>query len=235
MKILFLSKYKPFSEDVAELIKLHFDDAEIIFGSINDPFPKHILSKEYDYIISYISPWIVPKEVLDNARIAAINFHPGPPEYPGIGCTNFAIYNEEREFGIAVHHMREKVDSGDIIVVERFPILGQDTVYTLTQRCYAYIYITFIEIFSLILDNKPLPKSKECWKRKPFTRKELNELRDEILELTNKQGIMTRPVWKLMHRLRMYKDCPRMELHVSENLEKRLISIPSSVVLNGQN
>jgi perosamine synthetase len=62
-----------------------------------------------------------------------------------------------------------------------------------------------------------------------------HELRDEILELTNKQGIMTRPVWKLMHKLRMYKDCPRMELHVSENLEKRLINIPSSVVLNGQN
>lgn len=59
-----------------------------------------------------------------------------------------------------------------------------------------------------------------------------HELRDEILELTNKQGIMTRPVWKLMHRLRMYKDCPRMELHVSENLEKRLINIPSSVALN---
>ncbi len=60
-------------------------------------------------------------------------------------------------------------------------------------------------------------------------------LRDEILELTNKQGIMTRPVWKPMHRLSMYKDCPRMELHVAENLEKRLINIPSSVVLNGHN
>jgi perosamine synthetase len=60
-------------------------------------------------------------------------------------------------------------------------------------------------------------------------------LRDEILEQTNRQGIMTRPVWKLMHRLSMYKDCPRMELHVAENLVKRLINIPSSVVLNGHN
>jgi len=60
-------------------------------------------------------------------------------------------------------------------------------------------------------------------------------LRDEILEQTNRQGIMTRPVWKLMHRLSMYKNCPRMELHVAENLEKRLINIPSSVVLNGHN
>jgi methionyl-tRNA formyltransferase len=176
MRILFLTKHKPFAEDAAELIMLHFNRAEIIFGNINDPFPKHILSREFDYVISYISPWIIPKVVLDNTKIAAINFHPGPPEYPGIGCTNFAIYNGEKEYGITVHHMKEKVDTGDIITVERFPILEQDTVYTLTQRCYAYIFISFCKILSQILCNDLLSKSNETWRRKPFTREELDRL-----------------------------------------------------------
>jgi perosamine synthetase len=60
------------------------------------------------------------------------------------------------------------------------------------------------------------------------------EKRDELLALTNASGIMTRPTWSLMHTLPMYKDCPRMDLSVAENLEKRLINIPSSASLGGQ-
>ena len=176
MKILFLAKHKPFSENAAELIERHSNKAMVVFGETSDPFPKNLLNQEIDYLISYISPWIVPKEVLEATKVASINFHPGPPEYPGIGCTNFAIYNGEREFGITVHHMKEKVDTGDIISVKPFPIFSNDTVYSLTQRCYAYIYTVFTEIFYLILSNKPMPKSKERWKREPYTRRELNDL-----------------------------------------------------------
>lgn len=176
MTILFLSKPKPFSEDAAELIKRHFNEAEVVFGNVNDPLPEYLLTKKFDYVISYISPWIVPKQILDNTEIAAINFHPGPPEYPGIGCTNFAIYNGETEFGITVHNMNEKADTGDIIIVERFPIFANDTVYSLTQRCYAYIYVSLIKLLPLILSSKPLPESDTCWKREPYTRKELNAL-----------------------------------------------------------
>ena len=176
IKILFLTKHKPFSADAAELIRCHFPSSEIVFGERDEAFPLNLLGKQFDYVISYISPWIVPKDILDSTKIAAINFHPGPPEYPGIGCTNFAIYNHEKEFGITIHHMEEKPDSGDIITVKRFPTFDNDTVYSLTQRCYAYIYMEFVEIFSLILSNKTLSKSEEKWKRKPFTRNELNEL-----------------------------------------------------------
>lgn len=175
MSILFLAKQKPFAKDAAELIERHFKEAVIIFGNVGDPFPSYLSTERFNYVISYISPWIIPKQVFDNTKIA-INFHPGPPEYPGIGCTNFAVYNGEKEFGITVHHMKERVDTGDIIAVERFPIFNNDAVYSLTQRCYAYIYIAFCKIFSYILSGNPLPKSNEQWKRKPFTRKELNGL-----------------------------------------------------------
>ena len=57
--------------------------------------------------------------------------------------------------------------------------------------------------------------------------------RDELLDLTNGSGVMTRPTWTLMHELPMYKGCPRMDLSVAEDLERRLINIPSSVSLGG--
>lgn len=55
--------------------------------------------------------------------------------------------------------------------------------------------------------------------------------RDEILEAANNEGIMTRPAWTLMHRLPMFAQCPRMDLSSAEDLEKRLINIPSSAIL----
>ena len=57
------------------------------------------------------------------------------------------------------------------------------------------------------------------------------EFRDKILKETNENGVMTRPVWKLMHHLEMFKNCPKMDLSISENLENRIINIPSSAYL----
>ena len=55
--------------------------------------------------------------------------------------------------------------------------------------------------------------------------------RDHLLELTHRRGIMTRPAWTLMHKLPMYKKCPRMDLSGAESLERRIINLPSSVFL----
>lgn len=57
--------------------------------------------------------------------------------------------------------------------------------------------------------------------------------RDAFLAMSNDAGIMTRPAWTPMHRLSMFVDCPRMDLSVTENLEKRMVNIPSSVNLGG--
>jgi perosamine synthetase len=53
--------------------------------------------------------------------------------------------------------------------------------------------------------------------------------RDEILEYTNKNKVMTRPAWTPMHLLDMYKDCFRMDLSSTQWISDRLINLPSSV------
>jgi perosamine synthetase len=55
--------------------------------------------------------------------------------------------------------------------------------------------------------------------------------RDAVLAATNDAGLMTRPIWKLMHRLSAFQDCPRAPLTVAESLEQRVINIPSSAFL----
>ncbi|BFT31120.1 LegC family aminotransferase [Alteromonas sp. D210916BOD_24] len=54
--------------------------------------------------------------------------------------------------------------------------------------------------------------------------------RNELLTTTNDAGVMTRPVWQLMHRLPMFADADRGELTYSEYLEGHLVNLPSSPV-----
>jgi len=60
---------------------------------------------------------------------------------------------------------------------------------------------------------------------------DFSHYRDEILNMSNNSGIMTRPAWKLLNLLPMYKHCPRMDLAQSESIESRLLNIPSSASL----
>ena len=62
-----------------------------------------------------------------------------------------------------------------------------------------------------------------------------SDQRDHLIDLTNRNNIMTRPAWTLMHKLPMYHECPRMDLSVAESLEQRLINIPSSSILGAPN
>jgi aminotransferase in exopolysaccharide biosynthesis len=55
--------------------------------------------------------------------------------------------------------------------------------------------------------------------------------RDLFLESTNSNNIMTRPIWKPMNLLPMYKNCQKDELLNTRFLESRIVNIPSSVRL----
>lgn len=53
--------------------------------------------------------------------------------------------------------------------------------------------------------------------------------RDEFLEFSNNNGVMTRPIWTLMNRLEMFKECQCGDLSNATYLEDRVVNIPSSV------
>ncbi len=57
------------------------------------------------------------------------------------------------------------------------------------------------------------------------------QTRDEFLDYTNKNGIMTRPIWKLMNELEMFKDAQCANLDNAKYLEQRVVNISSGVNL----
>lgn len=175
--ILFLGKINdPHTKEASLYLKNFFTSVEVYLGDWGDPFPNKIHKWEGDYIISYLSRWVLPKSIINSSSEAAINFHPASPEYPGIGCNNFALYENSKTYGATCHHMTESVDSGDIVAVSRFNVEPSDNVSSLLEKTYDHQFKLFKIIIKNILDGTQLPSSKEKWTRKPFTRSDFNDL-----------------------------------------------------------
>ena len=55
--------------------------------------------------------------------------------------------------------------------------------------------------------------------------------RDEFLEYSNNNGVMTRPAWKLLNTLNMYKKFQSFDLDNAKWLQDRIVNIPSGIHL----
>lgn len=78
---------------------------------------------------------------------------------------------------------------------------------------------------------EPSACKSNYWLQAMLLNEDICGQRDSILSATNDAGLMTRPVWKLMHHLKPYQNCSRAQVPVAESLAQRLINIPSSAGL----
>ncbi|MBI5461122.1 MAG: LegC family aminotransferase [Gammaproteobacteria bacterium] len=77
--------------------------------------------------------------------------------------------------------------------------------------------------------NEPQDTRSNYWLNVLQLHPAYGHLRDALLETCQARGILVRPAWELMHRLPMYRDCPRMDMSTAEHLERHLVCLPSSV------
>lgn len=104
--------------------------------------------------------------------------------------------------------------------------------YLKTKRKIAELYKSaFSKLDGIKLIEEPKDSTSNYWLCSAIL--DSGDNLNSLLEETNKQGIMTRPLWNLMHTLPMHQACPRMDLSVAEDLVQRVVSLPSSVNLVG--
>jgi methionyl-tRNA formyltransferase len=176
-KVFLLSKQDRFSGEAAAIARgLLGERLRLFTGKVGDPYPDLTALTRDDVLVSFLSPWIIRQEDLDRAG-TAINFHPASVDYPGIGCYNFALYDEASEFGAVCHHMLAKVDTGAIVEERRFALLADDSVETLKLRTMETMVAMFRDLIALVARGEPLPRAGVHWTRPPFTRKQLYALK----------------------------------------------------------
>lgn len=95
------------------------------------------------------------------------------------------------------------------------------------KRELATNYANFFESLGILFVREPEGCSSNYWLN-ALVLGSLQE-RDAFLEHTNRNGVMTRPAWRLMSKLPMFKDCQNDGLSNSIWFEQRLVNIPSCV------
>ena len=97
------------------------------------------------------------------------------------------------------------------------------------------LYKSYEKVFRSISDvelmSEPSGAMSNYWLQTLVIKPSQAHLRDEILEVTNSAGCMTRPAWTLLAELKPYANCPSMELATARDLVTRIINIPSSTHL----
>jgi methionyl-tRNA formyltransferase len=85
---------------------------------------EEIRAFDFDIGVSYCFPYIVDvNEVVCGKKRFWYNYHPAPlPEYPGLNNYSIPIQRKVKEFGVTLHRMTNKLDSGKVIAVKKFSL-----------------------------------------------------------------------------------------------------------------
>jgi perosamine synthetase len=97
------------------------------------------------------------------------------------------------------------------------------------RRLFERYQAALVDIHDVRLMREPSNSDSNYWLQTIVLSDAVADQRDAILQATNDDGLMTRPAWRLMHRLAPYASCPRAPLSIAESLAQRLINLPSSV------
>jgi len=97
------------------------------------------------------------------------------------------------------------------------------------QRYLASIYKDYFKDTNIEFIKEPKDSKSNYWLNTVMLKDK--QTRDEFLKYTNDNGIMTRPIWRLMNKLDMFKEAQTGNLDNSKWLEDRVVNIPSSVIL----
>lgn len=108
-------KRKEFS-DGADITGLAGNHNIPLFNSLNE-------LPECAIIYSVQHHQILKKEHIERAAQIAVNLHMAPlPEYRGCNQFTLAIIDERKEFGTTLHRIDARIDHGDLLFEQRFPI-----------------------------------------------------------------------------------------------------------------
>jgi len=171
--ILILLSGHPLNDAAVDAAREHLTLRHILLSDDWDEWKGTIGGLSGRFVFNFLSPRILHQPVLSRETV---NFHPASPDYPGIGSASMALFDRVETFGATAHRMADEPDTGDILLVERFPVQPDDTCETLPQRAGESCLNLLRKMARHIREHGALPEaSGERWSRKPITRKEFEE------------------------------------------------------------
>ncbi len=139
----------------------------IIIENINDFFTKENLFFDLGISVSYDQ--IFKKSAINNHKIGLINCHAGNlPDFKGRNIINWAIINNNDEFGITVHYIDSGIDTGHIIAQKLIKIKHKDDYHDLLIKAYKECPKLVMESIDIISKNEHKSLNQKSIKKYPI-------------------------------------------------------------------
>lgn len=88
-----------------------------------------------DLLVSVACPYLLKASVLNVAPLGSINIHHGPlPRYKGMMPTFWQLFHGERQVGVTVHYMNERIDEGQVLLQESIAVEPGESLDHLIRR-----------------------------------------------------------------------------------------------------
>ena len=124
----------------------------------SEEFLDRMKGYECDLFVSMSFNQIFRSGLINLPPLKTINCHAGKlPFYRGRNILNWALINDEKEFGITVHYVDEGIDTGDIIIQRCYPIADEDDYATLLERAYEGCATNLYDAIKAIQKNNVTP------------------------------------------------------------------------------
>tara|TARA_Y100000591_G_scaffold333342_1_gene376012 strand:+ start:1242 stop:1823 length:582 start_codon:yes stop_codon:yes gene_type:complete len=127
-----------------------------------------------DILISFVNGVILSEKILKKFKLS-INFHPAPPSLPGRDPHHWAIFFKKKNYGITIHRMEKKVDTGKILFTKYFKINKKDNPQNLRKKSFDLSLQILIKNFDKIVDNR-FKEKKIQWARSKKKRSDVFSL-----------------------------------------------------------
>jgi methionyl-tRNA formyltransferase len=127
-------------DPILKEMSLALDIPFFIHENINsDAFLEDLNQYNCDVYVSMSFNQIFKSSIINHTSNGIINCHAGKlPFYRGRNVLNWALINDEKDFGVTVHYVDDGVDTGDIINQQSYSITEDDDYSTLLARSYGY-------------------------------------------------------------------------------------------------
>lgn len=128
----------------------------------SDEFIGKIKHYNCDLFVSMSFNQIFKSRIINLPRYKTINCHAGKlPFYRGRNILNWALINDEKEFGITVHYMDTGIDTGDIILQKCFTITDNDDYKSILTKAHSECANILYEAICLFKNGKAESKKQE--------------------------------------------------------------------------
>ncbi len=112
-----------------EVMKVVPGGVDVLFCRRTRSLVDYLSGVDFDILVCFGYPRRIPVEVLERARLGALNGHPSRlPRYRGPNPIGWAFRNGDAELGFTVHRMVHAFDAGAILATSSMPLSLEDDI-----------------------------------------------------------------------------------------------------------